>query len=282
MAEFGGVDYTNSSAADIIKAMLAPYGLGELGGQMYNVGKDTGSADAAYLWLRDQPQYKAAFPGMAMRAQNGLAPLNEQQYNDYKSAIKSVMQNNGLPPSFYDHPDDFAKWIGEYDVSPAEVESRVKEGVLAAQQAPQEVKDALFNYYGIDEGHLAAYWLDPNKKGPELMKQQAATYIGAAAAKARFAGLSRQEAEQVSSYGVTGEQATERFGDLSYASELLDALPGEELGKMSREQQLQYVENNPQAQQELKKRAAQRKAQFAGGGGFVEGAGGVAGLASQA
>jgi hypothetical protein len=281
-SSFFGVDFATANATDIIRAALKPYGLDDpdvINGY-YTQGKMNGG-DAAYLWLKGTPQYDKAFPAMKMRAQNGLAPITEQQYTQYKSQITSTLRANGLPSGFYDSPDDFAKWIGEFDVSPAEVESRVTKGVLAAQQAPQEVKDALFNYYGIDEGHLAAYWLDPNKKGPELLQQQAATYAGAAAKSGGFQGLTRQEAEGVAAYGRTPDQLAQGFGNLTKGNQLLDALPGEDLSQMTREQQLKYVEGDQQAQEELARRANARKAQFGGGGGFAQGSAGVSGLGSQ-
>lgn len=275
---FLGVDYTKASAVDIIKAALQPYGLGDLATRMYQFGKaNDNDAGAAYLWLRDQPEYKAAFPGMAIRDQKGLAPMSEESYVQWTSQMKSTMAANGIPAGFYDSPDDFATFIGN-DISPQEVESRVTKGVVAMQQAPQAVKDALFNFYGVDEGHLAAYWLDPNNKGKDLVQRQAAVYAGAAATEAGFTGLTRQEAEQVASYGRSQEQVQQDFGTLVHAQQLTQQLPGETMSAMTREEQLQYVEGSPQAQEELARRASIRKAQFGGGGSYAETSKGVSGL----
>lgn len=277
--DFFGTDFSTASAPDILKAALKPYGLddNDLINQVYTAGKDQGS-DAAYLTLRQHPKYQAAFPGMKLREQNGLAPINEQQYTDYKSQITSTLRNAGIPAGFYDNPDDFAKWIGVYDASPAEVESRINKGVLAAQQAPPEVKQALFDYYGIDEGHLAAYWLDPNVKGPELLQQQAATYAGGAAASGGFKGLTRQEAEGVAAYNQSPDQLASRFGALTQGQELMGTIAGEATSDISREQQLKYAEGSPEAAALLAKKAAQRKAQFGGGTHYAETAQGVVGL----
>jgi hypothetical protein len=275
--DFMGVNYDNASAVDIIKAILRPYGLDGLAQGMYDQGKTSGDANVAYLWLREQPQYKAAFPGMELRAKNGYAAISEQQYMDYKTAMKSVMANNGLPKDFYDGEDDFAKFIGQ-NISPAEVEDRVTKGVLAAKSAPQEVKDALFNFYGIDDGHLAAYYLDPNKSSDLLARQAAAAQIGGAATRGHFQGLTAAEAEKLVGYGTSAEDALNRFGALGMGQELLTAQTGEAMGDMSREQQLQYVAGSPLAEQELARRAQGRKAQFQKGGGYAETQGGVAGL----
>ena len=279
--DLSSFDWGEASASAVIEAILKPYGLESLAGEMYNMGKTTEDPNMVYLWLRDQPQYKEAFPGMEIRRKNGYSAIDEETYREWKTQYKSVMINNGIPPGFYDGEDDFAQFIGK-NIDPQEIEERVLKGVVAAQNAPTEVKDALLNFYGIDEGRLAAYWLDPQAKGPELLRQQAATYIGAAATRGQFQSLTRSEAEQLVDAGTNAEQALSAFGDLSYGQELLNALPGEAMQQMTREQQLEYVKGTPQAKQELARRAAQRKAEFAGGGGFTETQGGVAGLASQA
>jgi hypothetical protein len=274
-------NWGDASAEAVITAILKPYGLEGLARDMYVMHKDTGDSNLAYIWLREQPQYKEAFPGMEIRQKNNFTMIDEETYREWKTQYKTVMQNNGIPPGFYDGEDDFAQFIGK-NISPQEIEERVLKGVAAAQTAPQEVKDALLTYYGIDEGKLAAYWLDPTAKGKDLLRQQAATYIGGAATRGEFAALSRTEAEELVDSGTNAEQALERFGSLSYGKELLEALPGDVMGAMSREQQLEYVKGTPSAQQDLAQRAAKRKAQFAGGGGFSEDQSGITGLADLA
>jgi hypothetical protein len=280
--DFNGIDFSKAAAPDIIKAALHPYGLDDpdLINGFYQQGKDNGG-DAAYLWLRGTPQYKAAFPGMEIRAKNGLSPITEQQYTDWKSQMTATMRAAGIPSGFYDSPDDFATFIGN-DVSPDEVQKRVSQGVQAAQMAPQAVKDQLFNFYGIDEGHLAAYYLDPNVQGQDLLTRKAALAVSQVGAGAQQGGyqLSRDEAETLNKYGVSGGQAAQGFGALTQGRELLNALPGETLQQMTRDEQLRYVEGDQQVQQELARRANVRKGQFAGGGGFSESAQGVSGLAS--
>jgi len=281
MADFFGVNYDDARAQDLIGAVLRQYGLDDPGliQNVYNVGKNQGD-DAAYLFLREQPKYRERFSGMELRRQKGLSPMTEQQYIQWESAFTSVMRNNGIPATFYDSPSDLAQFIGN-DIDPEEVQSRVVKGVVAARQAPAEVKQALLDFYGIDEGHLAAYWLDPSpERGEKLLREQAATYVGGAATRARFAGLTRQEAEKVAAYGQSPEEVEQNFAALTQGRELLGGLPGQAGEEaVSREQQIQYAAGSADAQSELARRAQRRKAQFAGGGGAVEGQTGVAGLA---
>ena len=282
VSDFLGIDFTNARAQDVIAAVLKMYGIDdpEAINEVYSVGKEAGD-DAAYLALRQTKAYKAAFPGMQKRAENKLSPMNEQQYLDWQSSFTSVMRNNGIPSGFYDSPDDFANLIGN-DIDPDEIKGRVVKGVVAARSAPQEVKDALLNFYGIDEGHLAAYWLDPSpNRGAKLLQEQAATYVGAAATRAKYAGLTATEAETIASQGRSIGDVEQSLSDLTQGSQLLDAIPGEAETKMTREEQIAYAGGNSAATEELKRRAAKRKAQFAGGGGFAESAQGVTGLADQ-
>lgn len=285
MADFSfmGVDYSQGSAVDILRGILKPYGLSDLATGMYDVGKNSQhDPNVAYLWLREQPQYKTAFPGMELRAKNGLSPMTEQQYIDWKSAYTSAMKNNGIPPGFYDGPEDFAQFIGN-DISPQEVEKRVVDGVVAVQQAPQEVRDALFNYYGVTDGDLAAYWLDPNKKGKDLLFQKAATWAGAQAAATDFGQISRQEAESLAAANVTPEQAKGQFGVLGASKELFGGLTGEAVApsdQFTREEQIRFAQGDEEAQRELVRLANKRKAVFAGGGSVAAGQEGVSGLGS--
>lgn len=279
---FGGVDYTNGKAEDIIKAILKPYGLENLAAGMYQAGKDSDNdPNVAYLWLRQQPQYQQAFPGMAIREQNKLDPIDEETYNQWRSQMRATMQAHGIPSGFYDDEGDFAKFIGG-DVSPKEVEDRVVKGVVAARQAPQDVRDMLFEYYGIDEGRLAAYWIDPTPgRGDALLREQAATYAGAAARRAGFAGgINRQEAETLAAYGKDPNELEQGFGALARGEELLSAQAGENFSTMTREEQLKYAAGGTAQAAELQRRATQRKAQFAGGGGYADTVEGIVGLGS--
>lgn len=276
-----GIDFSSARAQEIIAAVLRLYGITDPDAiaQVYNVGKESGE-DAAYLALRETKAYKAAFPGMEKRKENKLAAISEQTYMEWRDMYKTVMRNNGIPENFYDSEDDFTNFIGN-NISPGEIQDRVMKGVVAARNAPPEVKDALLNFYGIDEGHLAAYWLDPTPgRGEALLREQAATYVGAAATRAKFAGLTRQEAEGLVNTGKPVEQVEENLSDLVQGEQLLSALPGEVLATMTREEQLAYAGGNPAVTADLKKRAAQRKAQFAGGGEFATSSEGVTGLGS--
>lgn len=277
-----GVDYTNASAADILRAILKPYGLDGLAQRMYDVGKNSEhDPNVAYLWLRDQPEYKAAFPGMAIREQNKLTPMTETQYLDWKSQYIATMRNNGIPAGFYDKEDDFAQLIGR-DISPPEIERRVVEGVVAVQQAPQQVRDALRNYYGIDDGSLAAYWLDPQRYGKDLLFQKAASFIGGQALQTDYGQISRQEAERLASAGVRDADALQRFGELGAAEELFTNFASETGGdEFTRDEQIGYVANDPEAQRELARRAQRRKSVFAGGGSYAESTEGILGLGTQ-
>jgi hypothetical protein len=280
LSTLGSLDYSSANATQVLQAILDPYGLGSLATDMFNAAKGFNyDATLTTQWLRSTPQYQQRFPGMQAIKDAGLAPITEQDYVNYENTVKSTLKSNGIPDGIWDSPDEIAQFMG-HGVSPTELQDRINNGVVAAQNAPQYVKDALFNYYGIDQGHLTAYWLDPTKTEATLQQQAAAAQIGGAATYSGFGGVARDEAEQLQKQGVTGQQALQGFGTLSYDKQLLTSLPGEAPGSdIDRSTQLAAVANSPAAQAALQAAADRRKAVFGGGGDFGTGSQGVSGLA---
>ena len=273
-------DMSQTSATQLLAAILKPYGLDSLADQMFTQAKGFNYDNTLTTqWLRNTDQYKQRFPGMKAIADAGLAPINESQYINYEDTVKSTLKSNGIPDGIWDSPDEIAQFMG-HGVSANEIQGRITQGAVAAANAPQQVKDALFNYYGIDQGHLTAYWLDPTKTLDTLQRQAAAAQIGGAAQFAGFGQITRDEAEKLQQQGVTAQQATQGFGNLAYDKELMSALPGETgSGGIDRDTQLAAVAGSPQAQQALQQAASTRKAVFTGGGDFGANSKGVSGLA---
>jgi hypothetical protein len=90
------------------------------------------------------------------------------------------MSSAGLPPGFYDTPDDFTKWL-ETDVAPAEVKERVDLAMTRATSLDDASKDVLWRDYGLAPAELAAYFLDEKRALPELQKISKSMTVGIAA-----------------------------------------------------------------------------------------------------
>jgi hypothetical protein len=227
--------------------------------------------------VQSSPQFQAAFPEMKLRQQNKLYPMTPAEIVTYRSTARSLAQSYGLPAGFMNN-QTITDLIGN-GVSPDELKGRIVQGFAAVNDAPQDVKDALLNYYGIDQGHLAAFFLDPKMGEDLIQKAVASSQIGAAGARTHY-GLSREEAETLAGGGVTADQAAKGLSALSQEGELFGTLPGEAPGRdITRSEQLStLLSPGGTTQQELEKRAKSRVAQFQAGGDFGTSDKGVSGL----
>lgn len=261
-----------ASGSAILQKALDDYGLGSLGRDLLNYfrGEGHGSLDATMLQLRASPEYKARFPAMKARQQAGLSPLSESEYVAWESGAKAQMQKYGLPADFYSTPDELAKFITG-DVSVAEVTSRIEKGYNDAMAAPAETRNALQSMYGVDAGHMAAFFLDPTVGQDVINRKFVASQIGGEAAISGFGGaLTAAEAEKLGAGGLTDQGAKQAFGVLGQQGQLTTDL--------TREEQLAAVGGDVAAQSKIKAKATEKEAAFQGGGGFSQGQGGVSGL----
>lgn len=269
---------SQASARGFINATLASFGLGSLSPlvwQKYLNGEDL---NQIMLEIRSTPQYQARFPAMADLQKQGRA-ISEADYISYERTAAGLMRAYGLPVGFYDQPKDIAKFITN-NVSVSELEERLKLASQAQYQAPPEVRNELRTLYGIDAGHLTAFWLDPQKAFPLLQQQFAAAQMGGAANISGYGQLTRQQAEALAGRGYTADQAYKAFGDLANAQQLFQALPGEAGYKgLTKDEQLGGAFGyNPAAGLKLQTEAAKRKAEFQGGGQYVSSQQGIEGL----
>ena len=209
-----------TSAGDIIQealreyftpaqiSQLLPLLLGEVtSGQQIN-------AERLMPLIRNTDVYRQRFSGMAIRQQRGNVAISEAEYLSLERFYKQTMSASGLPAGFYDSPTDFAQLIGN-DVSAAEFSQRVSEGYKQMANAPADVKRELRVRYGVTDGELAAYFLDPDKALPLIETQVATARVGAAAARTGITDLTTSTLEGLVRSGV-GEQAAEQgFGRIA-------------------------------------------------------------------
>lgn len=257
---------TNLSAADKtasaqIKQTLGVYGLGSLGAWAWNEWKQGKTVDQIYLDMAQTPEYKARFPAMDTLAKNGQA-ISEQQYIQLETSYKQIAQAAGLPPGFYDQPEDFTNLITN-NVAPTEYKARVDLATQASLTAPTETRQALQDIYGVSGGALTAYWLDPNKALPLIQQQFAAAQASGTATLSGYGALGRSEAERVASFGLTQDALNTGFGTLEKDQQLFNGLPGEQTPTITRQQQLDAaLGQSAKDQLEIDKVAAQRVAAF--------------------
>jgi hypothetical protein len=270
-------------ARTTMASVLATYGLGDLADFVYTeiIAKETvniNNPDAIIFAIREQPAYQKRFAGNAARLKKGLSELDPASYIGLENQFRQTLQSNGLPANFYDQTEDFQSLI-EGDVSPSELNERVQQGYRAVADADPAVKEQMRNLYGVTEGQLAAYFLDPQRTAPLLTRQAQAANIAARGLEQGGIQLSGQFAEDLARRGITEQQARAGFGEVGALGELKQTFAGETA--LSGEQLAGAAFGiDVAAQQELERKRRLRTGEFAGGGSFARTTGETSGSIS--
>jgi hypothetical protein len=270
-------------ARSTMAAVLDTYGLGELSDFVYNeiIAKETvniNNPDAIIFAIREQPAYQKRFAGNAARLKKGLSELDPASYIGLENQFRQTLQSNGLPANFYDQTEDFQALI-EGDVSPSELNERVQQGYRAVADADPAVKEQMKNLYGVDEGQLAAYFLDPKRTAPLLTRQAQAANIAARGLEQGGIQLTGAFAENLAARGISEQQARAGFAEVGALGELRQTFAGETA--LSSEQLAGAAFGiDVAAQQELERKRRLRTGEFAGGGSFARTTGETSGSIS--
>ena len=268
------------SANEIITARLADYGLESLGAFVSNLVFTEGVVDTNIIMgrLRATPEYKQRFAGNEARRRAGLNVLSEAEYVALENSFRQLMRQSGLPPGFYDSNDDFTTLIAN-DVSVGELSERVNQGYEAVMNADPEVVSEMRRLYNIGDGELAAYFLDPERATPTLLRQARSAQIAGAFVQQADMELSQAQALQLEAAGISPEQARAGAQAITGAQELFRALPGEAEEDITQEEQIAGVfGTSAAAQQRIRQRTRERQAVFEAGGGFAAQGSQVTGL----
>jgi len=202
----------NRDAFMALETVFKNYGLESLAGKIYDYVKNGYSSDTISILLQDTPEYKKRFAANDARIKAGLPVLSPADYINTENAYRQTLRQAGLPEGFYDSNDDFTDWISK-DVSPTEIQSRADLATQATTLANPYFKSAL-NQMGIDDGHMAAYFLDPDRSLPLLQKAAASAQIGAAALQQGLT-FNQTYAEQLATSGVTAAQAQQGYSQVA-------------------------------------------------------------------
>lgn len=256
----------NRDAFVALNALFTSYGLGTLAPKIFSYIQNGYSADTISLLLQDTAEYKTRFAGNTARAKAGLAVLSPADYLATEASYRQVMASAGLPPSFYDTPSDFATWIGG-DVSPTEIKSRVDLATAATTAADPYLKQQLSAFYGVDDAHLTAYFLDQTKALPLLQKQSAAAQFGAEAARRGLLSDPTRMMDYVNQ-GFSQSQASQGFQQVAEELPNLQALAARFGTTFSQGEEEQSVFGTGADSMDKKKSLVnQERAQFSGSSG---------------
>lgn len=162
------------------------------------------------------------FPAIETLANEGVA-ITPAQYISLEQQYANLEQQAGLPPNFASYDQLIAN-----QVSPSEYSARLQQGYLAVANAPQETIQAMQSMYGVTQGQLAAYFLNPTQSEPQLLQQALSAQIaGAANVSGWNQQITQPEALRLAQMGTTYSQAQQGFQTLSGQNQLTQALPGQ-------------------------------------------------------
>ena len=229
--------------------------------------------------IRDQQAYKDRFKGLEQRKAAGKNLISENEYVQLENNYTAIMHSYGLPRGLFDTPDYLGSLIAQ-DVSPSELNDRLRIYADAAFNAPKETRDALMRFYGVSEGGLMAYFIDPEKALPLLEQQYTVAGVTSAAERAGFTSFDQGEALRLAQLGAKASD-TQTFASLRKATELFNPIGDEASGEITRNAAAEAAfGGNAGAQDLLIQRSDQRVAAFAGGGQVAATNRGAVGLGS--
>jgi len=185
--------------------------------------------------IRQTTEYKDRFKGIELRRAKGLNVPSEAEYIGLENTYRQLMRTAAIPADLFDQPDDLANLIGN-DVSPSELSARINEGYQAVAQANPEVVTQMRRLYGLQDGELAAYFLDPERTTPYLLRQARSAQIAGEAKLQAGQELTMTQAEQLATAGITQEQAQQGFQTIAQSQELFNPLAGSTEAKFERDQ----------------------------------------------
>lgn len=270
----GVLSDTQQSAKTIIESALNQYGLGSLAEWAWTQYLAGWSVDHIMIELRQRPEYKTRFPAMETLAQRGRA-ISEGEYIGYERAAVQLMRQYGLPPGFYDQPEDFTNLLSG-EVSIAELSQRLSTYQSLAYNQDQSVRDELRRLYNINEGDLAAYFIDPQRATALLERKAQAAQAAATSIHAGYGALSADQAEYLTQF--SNENVATGLSNLAAMRELFTPVS---LGEEGINQATQFgatFGGNAQARQAIETRQKRRVAEYQTGGGYTSSRQGISGI----
>jgi hypothetical protein len=287
-----------ASAFNTVDQTLTQWGLqgmADWAWQQITAQGDNVNATGVIDELRGTPQYAAVFPGNVQRMQAGQPPIAELTYKSLEDAYQGYGQQYGLPAGFLSKTV-MGNLIAN-NVSASEFQQRAVNAYQIAMKAPQETRDLLNQYYGINTGDLAAYYFSPQQSLTSSIQQTQAAVLGTEAVATGFGNLSKTQAESLQQMGmldsagnINAAQTTAAFEKGAALKPLETAMAGQRgQATVTQNQLLSYAFPGQQQlagttaagdQAALKLAEQARAAGLSGGGGYTMGQKGATGVGS--
>ena len=222
------------------------------------------SIDEIGIQLRESPAFKRRFVANEQRRAAGKPVYSVSQLLQLESQYRRNLRDSGMPAGFYDDPTSLTNFIVN-DVSPDEILARVTQGYQAVRNADPTVVNELKTLYNLDDGSIAAFFLDPQKAQDNILRAARAAEVAAQARKQAGIALTATSAEQLVRQGVSEAQAEAGFTTLRQEESLYRPLMGEE-GITQEEAIAGTLGTSAEAAQRIATRKRRRKGTFEAGG----------------
>lgn len=271
---------TTRDAMARLQQILNQYGLGGMAGWIQSKLENGSSEAEIQLEMYDQPEFKARFPVIEQRRLAGLTPVSPAEVMEYEQRGRELMRQAGLTNSTFTNKDYLQGLMGQ-DVSLAEVQTRLNDGLLRVQQAPPEVRNVFGQFFGTSgDAALAQLFLDPEKAVPELEKMASTAIVGGIGERYQV-NLTKEIARQVADTGVSDAAIWQGFQKLDSISSIFNESISETQDLTKEGAGVGAVFGTQPGQTELlQRRVDSRLAAFRGGGGAAAADQGVVGLGS--
>lgn len=262
---------SNETATTILTNTLKFYGLDEP--ELVNEIRAalanrtiTGSStvDEIGIQLRESPAFKRRFAANEARRAAGKPVYSVTQTLLLESQYRKNLRDSGMPPGFYDDPTSLQNFLIN-DISPDEILARVTQGYQAVRNADPTVINELKTLYNLDDGSIAAFFVDPTKAQDNILRAARAAEVAAQARKQAGIGLTAQTAEELVRQGVSESEAQAGFTTYKQQESLYRPLMGEE--ELTQQQAIAgTLGTSAEAAQRVATRKRRRKGTFEAGG----------------
>jgi hypothetical protein len=202
------------SAYDILFNEFDKYGMGSLVSEVKQYIVDGLSPAEFTLKLRASKPYQERFAANAKRIANGFKAIDEATYLGLEDSYQSIMQNYGLPATYYQKgtlgvQKGFEELIGG-NVDPITLEERIVEGQKITKGNKSIIDTAKRFFPTLTDGDFLGYVLNPKNGLKDIKDKVTAVEIGAGAVEADL-NIGLERALELGTAGINKAQAKQGF-----------------------------------------------------------------------
>jgi hypothetical protein len=180
------------NAVDMLIERLAQWGISGLSGVINDLVIEFGPESESTIMsrIKQTEPYKQRFKGLIGLRERGITDIpNEGAYlaleRDYRevfreAGLRDYLGTSGSQAEY----DAIAQIVGDFSLSVNEVRDRVTDAQRVVAETPQEVRDSLQQFYGIDPALLTQYVLDPENTTTQIQRRANAAIVGGYATRA--------------------------------------------------------------------------------------------------